>query len=231
MSDSMTEPGNKRAHSNLEELPSPKRAQQAPPTVEAPGSLDVPCAKDIYIVSTDESNPYIKTKHSTMGAYISFQDANWRAMHSQDAEDYEEWTEYYDKLGCAHFLTGDAEGARFAINVERVALWDPGSEQEPEEQISSEDAEDDEEDEGGEEEDDSNEIEEEGDSNDVKEQKNGQEEDMSIEESVRVRYETSEIRSRQRIAAHRGERSRTKCGGNGCGSRLCDSCFSKTDEA
>ena len=152
----------------------------------APGSLDVPSSKDIYIVSTYESSSYSKTKHSTIGAYISLQDANWRAMHSQDAEDYEEWTEYYDKLGCAHFLTGDAEGAIFAINVERVALWDSGSEQEPEEQISSEDEEEDGKDEGGEEEDNSNEIEEEDDSNDVKEQENGQEEDMSIEESVRV---------------------------------------------
>ena len=143
MSNSPTLSGHKRGHSKTAELPPRKRPQQLPPfTAEGSGHIHIPSYKFIYVVTTEEDDPYKDIERRTIAAYLSLQDANWRAMHlTREDSDDDEWDENYDRDGCTEFVREDLEGSRLVINVERVALYDAGSEQEPEEIICSDDEE------------------------------------------------------------------------------------------
>ncbi len=205
MSNSPTLPGQKRGHSKTAELPPPKRPQQLPPsTAGGSGRIHIPSYEFIYVVTTEEDDPDQDFERRTIGAYLSLQDANWRAIHlTREDSDDDEWDESYDRDGCAEFVREDLEGSTLVIKVERVALYDPGSEQKPEEILSLEDEEN------------------EGDEGDEEDEEDEEESDQGKPEVEDPYAETK--------AAQRGGRPRNMCKRSGCGAPLCDSCWPQTE--
>ncbi len=192
-------PGHKRAHSKTAELPPLKRPQHAPlPTAEATDVLNIsqPSFKHIYVVKTEEWNVKAEgSYHDTLCAYVSLQDANWKALEVQKNRD-EEWSETYDEEGCISLYAEDTYGSTFEITVETMKLHEPGSAEEPEElRLDSEEDEEDEEEE------------------DASDQGMSEEEDQY-----------ANLGARRRGAWQRGAAWGQNCGGCGCGDSFCDSC-------
>ena len=207
MSEPVTGTVHKRAPSNSAEVSLPKRQLHTPPpTVEALGRSHAPSFKHIYLVTIEESDLDRGTNQHIIGAYVSLQDANWRAVHLQrEGSDLGEWEEDYDSYGCVAYSSEDALGECYTINVERLALWNPGSEQEPVELPSSEDEDEEEEEDDG-------------------------EEDKSENGVLQSGLGSAGIKAAQREAAQRGERATNKCRECGCGDPMCDSCWPQMEE-
>ncbi len=134
-------PGHKRVYSNSAEVPRLKRPQKAPPsTTEASAvqGTSKPSFDHIYVVTTEEwLHPREDSTKEIIGAYVSLQDANWKAIYLRREED--------EDVGGRIILL---DASVFAITVQCMKLSWPGSEKEPEE--LSEEADEDEDDESDE---------------------------------------------------------------------------------
>ena len=124
----------KRAHSTITDLPSkkPNRIPKAE-TYLAP--------LHIFIVTTEQTGPYLDTETKTIGAYASHQDAIWKAQALQiasDEEDFETSQEGERTIIGAE----DPEGDRYEIWIDRMELRAPGSEEKPASVAEAEESED-----------------------------------------------------------------------------------------
>ena len=120
-------PSHKRTHSKTAELPASKKLDHHVPTPRpypAPGS-------HVFIVTTEQTGPYLETETHTIGTYASYQDALWKAKVLENESDEADFKLTVDGERTV-FWAEDDEGDRYEITVERHELLPAGSEHEPE---------------------------------------------------------------------------------------------------
>lgn len=114
----------KRAHSIITDLSPSKKPNRIP----KPSTYPAP--SHIFIVTTEQTGPYLDTETKTIGAYASSQDAMWKAQALQivsNEEDFETSQEGERTI----FAAEDGEGDRYEIWIDRLELRAPGSEEKP----------------------------------------------------------------------------------------------------
>ena len=116
-------PSHKRAHSNTAELPPLKKLDHMPRPYLAPLS-------HIFVVTTEQTGPYLETETHTVGTYASYQDAFWKAKGLENKSD-EEGFELIIEGQRTVFGAKDDEGDGYGITIERMKLLPAGSEKEP----------------------------------------------------------------------------------------------------
>ena len=119
-------PTHKRALSDTADFPTSKKPDVAP----EPKAYSAPL--HVFIVTTEQTGPYLETETHTIGAYATYQDAIWKAKALQIESDEENFdTTYEHERERIIFGAEDGEGDRYEISIEKMELRPPGSEEDP----------------------------------------------------------------------------------------------------
>ncbi|KAI4162106.1 MAG: hypothetical protein LQ342_004276 [Letrouitia transgressa] len=81
----------------------------------------------IYIVTEEQSGPYLETDQTFREAYATLEDANRMCLIRQKHSDEEDWDNEYDRYGCRQSSAEDGEGNVLKVEVERILVKPPGS--------------------------------------------------------------------------------------------------------
>lgn len=131
------QPNHKRAHSDSAELPPTK----VPKFVLKTKAYLAP--SHIYVVTTEQTGPYLDTETKTIGAYATYKDAERKALALKKESDEENFeTSRYGEHTI--FSAEDGEGDRYEIRIEPMELRPPGSEEDPNDEEEEEEEEEDE---------------------------------------------------------------------------------------
>jgi hypothetical protein len=136
-----TQPNHKRSHSNTAELPPPKVPKFV---LKTKAYLD---PSHIYVVTTEQTGPYLDTETKTIGAYATYEDAERKALALQRISDEEKFETFRDD-GCTVVSAEDDESDRYEIRIEPMELRPPGSEETPDDEEGEEGEEEEDEDKG-----------------------------------------------------------------------------------
>lgn len=117
----------KRALSNGQVPPSKRQLQTT--SLDPERFANPPTTNDtyIYIVTEEQSGPYLETEQTFREAYATLEDTNRMCLIRQKNSDEVDFDDEYDSHGCHHSSAEDGERNVLKVEVERVLVRPSGS--------------------------------------------------------------------------------------------------------